>query len=454
MQLPIELDKYRETTGNFVMYYGDIYPGSVFQFNEIPDRFFIIPPIHWKTVRELQTGTITPERLKGLGEEIYDPSVITRIIEGRNIGTDTVLRTTEMKGAQKWKQMFVFGAGASANCVSKGSLTAFHNVDYCPPLSIDLFDDKYAAFSNGYEGVNLFQSSLRKSKKTVEEYLEEEWKIIKRTHNKPLLARHTNIVYYLQQLFFSISHEVVRNFNRANLYAAFADILMKKQSKDPMVKPAIVNFNYDTILDHYLSEVYGVSLSQIDNYVDSNVNPFMLFKPHGSHNWGYHFSKTFHDQHGNNAPYYLYNNKIPLDEIYYTHIGEPLHANGWGLEGKYSINKNKIEIITDVIRHYHPAMLVPYNDKDEFVMPYHHTQRMEWFMSQMEDLILIGWKGNERKFNEALKDKAHSLKRIIIVNPEPAEVKANLSKYLGDLNKYEVKDDLHDLEALLESDYM
>ena len=78
---------------------------------------------------------------------------------------------------------------------------------------------------------------------------------------------------------------------------------------------------------------------------------------------------------------------------------------------------------------------MPYRDKDEFVMPYLHMLSMQESLRSIEDLFLIGWKGNEDNFNHYIKTYATNLKRIVIVNPNTEDVKASLAKVL-DLGKY------------------
>ena len=98
--------------------------------------------------------------------------------------------------------------------------------------------------------------------------------------------------------------------------------------------------------------------------------------------------------------------------------------------------QNKIKVI-EKTGQYFPSLLLPYRDKDEFVMPCQHQVRLELVLPHIEELVLIGWKGNENLFNTKLRDKADSLKRIVIANPDAESVKAELNNYLK-LEKCEV----------------
>jgi len=454
--LPIHWHKYYQVKGHFVTYYGDIYPGYIYDFPDFPNSIFIIPQIYRNTIRELQNkNAITIEALNKYGHEIKDPNVVTHVIEADRIGSNTVFPDETIYGDQKWKQMFVFGAGASSFCVPGDEQGRLDNFQSRPPISNELFGNKYRSYFNKYEGVRLSLSSLRRLKNDVEAFLESEWTLIRDSHNPSLLSRHVNILYYLQELFFTISNDINEEFYDCNLYSTFTDILQKKLLQKPLEKIAFVNFNYDTILDHYISSHFNVQFSQMCDYVNCNKNPFFYFKPHGSSNWGWRFNSEESKDKINNTPDWLYTNKICFDEIYYKHLGslnEMVHSKG-AYERKYSINKNKIEIIgDDYPRRYFPALLIPYRDKDDFVMPYYHSDAMGHFMNTMDDLFLIGWKGNETAFNALLKDRSHNLKRIIIVNPNPKEVEINLSLFLGDLyQKYQIIC-LNTFEDLVNSD--
>jgi hypothetical protein len=66
---------------------------------------------------------------------------------------------------------------------------------------------------------------------------------------------------------------------------------------------------------------------------------------------------------------------------------------------------------------------------------------MRWFINEVEELYLIGWKGNEDVFNRLLKTQTRNLRKIIIVNPmekKKKEVTKNLKKHL-DLARYKIE---------------
>lgn len=449
-KIPAHWWAFYNKNGYFVSYHGDIYFGCLWEFSNFPESVFIVQPSSRKGIIELQNkgAAVTLEEIKNLAWEIKDVNMIRQVYEGDgNIGNTNQEPNLTRYGDQKWKKMFVFGAGASAHSVHKDDLTAFRNAAFCPPVGNELFGKKFQTLIKKYKGVELSLSSLKSFGNDVEGFFEDEWIALLESYNPAIAARHINIVFYLREVFLAVSKESIDDFYDCSLFSTYADRIQKHLAKNSDEKIACVSFNYDTILDYYLSNFFNVPFNNMFDYVNSNVNPFILFKPHGSCNWGWKFNDSVINT-TNDIPKKLFDDQTSFSELFFNHLGTPnemVYQNSWGHEtelndhkaGKFSSNKNKIEIIHSNPENYFPSLLIPYKDKDEFVMPYYHYSLMKWFINQMEDLYLIGWKGNEAAFNSLLSKQAHQLKRIIIVNPNQKEVKDNLSKHLN-LTKYEI----------------
>lgn len=447
--MPNEFWQYLQKDGYFFMDHGDVYYGSIEDFDEIPDSIFIVEPAHRRALQALKGKDVTLEKVMTLSRRITDFDKIKYHADGKaQIGNSDDQYDLTRFGNQNWKKMFVFGAGASAFSVFNDEMSNFRKFPYSPPMGNELFGKKFMAHIKKYKGVELSLPSLRAYGNDVEGFFEKEWDEIDTSHNPAVVARHINISYYLKELFNIISSETIREFSDCNLHSLFCNKLQQYIAKRKGEKIAFVSFNYDTILDHYLSQFFSVPLNSMTDYVNFNINPFFLFKPHGSCNWGWKFPDKFVRSITTNIPDFLYNNQISYSDLYFNHLGshsEMLYQPSWGRDkqlsnndvGKFSINKNKIEVIDPNSGHYFPSLLIPYKDKDQMIMPYYHFDLMQWYFGSMEDLYLIGWKGNEASFNNLLKTHISQLKRIFIVNPNPAEVEENLSKYI-DLKKYEI----------------
>lgn len=454
-QIPHEWRDYYNYPAYFITYYGDIYFGYLWECPGHNDRFYIVQNDKTRDVKNLKKEEQTPERYLRLGREIKDPQIVNydpiphnqNQKLGVNINFSSLTRT-----GQRWKRMFVFGAGASAYCTFGAKAKTLRDSVLRPPTGYEIFDECYDEFCRKYPAVTASIPEFISKGNDIEACLEGEWQNIRNNYNPKIVARHVNLQYYLLELFQSISKEVTENHFRNNLYSLFANKLQKHLAKPTGEQVALVSFNYDTILDRFIEQLFSIRFSSTTDYINYTKNPFLLFKPHGSANWGWPFKTEKLIGLNGNLPQYLYEQEFDLATIYYTLLGninQMVVENSWGMElsmhkhrlGRFTLNKNKIEVIQPN-GHYYPALLLPYRDKDEFAMPYDHHNAMQVFMSEMEELYLIGWKGNEDVFNRLLKTHAHRLKKIVIASPsekKDQEVSKNLSQHLGKLkDKYEV----------------
>ncbi|MDI9366144.1 MAG: hypothetical protein QM541_14400 [Flavobacterium sp.] len=347
------------------------------------------------------------------------------------------------------KVMFVFGAGASANCVYGNDKTIFDKDNLRPPLGPELFEKRFEDYYTKFKGVNQSLDFLQNdSNPDVEELFEKEWKNIERENNQEVLSRHINILYYLQEVLRDVSTKVIENYFSKNLYAKLADKLQKLYSSSVKTiegittsqKFAFVSFNQDTILEHFISEYFKKTINSMDDYVNLNDSPFCIFKPHGSYNWGWQFPDT--TKFNGNTASWLFDNNINLFQLYYTLLGNRINMIGgstWGHEsqinknqlGKYTIDKSQLKIIdSNNLNGYFPALLLPYRDKDEFMMPLRHFDNMRYCFSFVETLVIIGWKGNEDAFNRQLFQQGDKINKIVIVDPNSDVVTKNLEPLL------------------------
>lgn len=435
----------------FLTYYGDIYPGFIAAHDDYDEGFFIIPSRHTRDFYELSRTNIPIEKYKEIGTEIQDKNIIKAAIPVKSFTGVQGRSDSIAKGYEHiWKKMFVFGAGASSNCVFGNQIQRFKESVLCPPLGPDLFHHRFDSTIKNYKGAKLSIPGFEAKGNDIELCLEDEWTTIKNSYSPNLTARHTNLQFYLADLFRQVSHDVTSNHYRTNIYSLFATKLHDYLAKKSNERIALVSFNYDTILEYFLKEAFRIEFKTLKDYIDWGTRQVVLFKPHGSCNWGWKFKTQEFTQNQLNIATSLYDtNKQPF-EIYYELLGdlnEMVYAYSTGLErttgannshGRFSVNKDKIEIFDESQYGYLPALLMPYKDKDEFVMPYNHHHALRFYANEMEELYLIGWKGNEEVFNRLIALHAKNLKKIVIVNPNNQEVVTNMSQQL-DMKRYKVE---------------
>jgi len=449
IQIPHEWWPYMQKSGYFTTYYGDVYFGFIAECHGYDDRFFIIQNDKLKTFRELKESEKTLEKFRSLGWEIKDPKIITNTHPAdRNNRLGSYAEDIDhTRDGSRYKKMFVFGAGASAFCVFGNKKNAFRKFNLRPPLGTELFHEDYEQFFRYYPGVELTLPAYEAEGRDIEQLMEKEWQNIRKAYNPNLLKHHINIQYYLQTLLSKVSINVANQYHHTNLFSLLFNKLQQYYVDKPREKFSVISFNYDTIADHFLSNMFECTFTSIHDYFNYK-NQFLFFKPHGSCNWGWRFDGEKTRELGNtHIADKLYRNNITLDKIYYDYLGgykENLAENSWGHElslhqhnlGRFTLNKNRIEVILEGAEYY-PALLLPYRDKDEFVMHYDQQLAMTTAMGNAEELYLIGWKGNEDVFNRQLARHKGHLKKIVIADPNPEAVIENLSKHL-DLDEIEV----------------
>jgi len=339
--------------------------------------------------------------------------------------------------------MFIFGAGASANCVfgTESEIELFRGDTLRPPLGNELFSPKFKHYYQSYQGVKQSLHFLQDENANVEELFEEEWDDISEGNNT-VLKRHINIQYYIQEILQKASFCVCSNYNEKNLFAKLANKLQKAYSRNPSKKFAFVSFNQDTILEFFLEEQFGKKIDKLEDYISDNRGPFAIFKPHGSWNWGWKFPNT--EAYSGHTPQKLFSDGVDFDNLYFDLLGNHIDMVDWSDWGRNSsfnpnglgsvgIDKSSISLIPNHgnLNHYFPSILLPYRDKDDFTMPSSHLKRMTSYFEYVETLIIIGWKGNEAAFNRLLFDNSNNLKRIIVADPTPTVVEKNLSSLIS-----------------------
>jgi hypothetical protein len=79
---------------------------------------------------------------------------------------------------------------------------------------------------------------------------------------------------------------------------------------------------------------------------------------------------------------------------------------------------------------YYPQLLIPLKTKDDFILPEKHKQVLIECMKNVDDILIIGWKGTEAFFNKQLSgclgDKKVS---ITVVNIGDHDIREQLSNF-------------------------
>lgn len=417
--------------------YGDVYAGFEFDLPFNPGNVAIIQNDHLMEFSTLSDTEKTAEKIRKCGWLVPKAVIIDRKPYGDIIKPLHQDYGTSFNSLYSRKDMFIFGAGASSFCGTKNTLKEFLKSKMKPPLGNELFASRYRDIYRKYDGVRQSIMELQDKDVNVEEFLEEEWKEVE-NGNVVIMNRHINIQYYLQEILKVISNHICEEYFDANLFTKLAYKLQVMQGREPNRKFAIVSFNQDTILDTFFTQQFKTTISSFEDYVDVNNRPFVLFKPHGSWNWGWKFPKEIP-----NVCSWLHNNNTNFHQLYYQLLGTPenmIDWNSFGVEaanhehriGRFTIDKSRLQLIDpEKLNNYYPGILLPYRDKDELTFPLKHYHCLTGYLNEVENLYIIGWKGNEKVFNKLLTTHANKLKKIVIADPNPTVVKDNLNGVLS-----------------------
>lgn len=445
--VPIE---WTQNFGYFITYFGDVYFGIAIQVQVNVEGFYVLSKNRFREYQKLHFADeqLKYKYLERVGILIGTEKIVqTRIPEEEFQDSKYTTAATAFNPERfNCKTMYVFGAGASAFCQFGVGLKAIRDAQIFPPLGNELFDSRFDKFIIKYPGVKMLVPKFETRGNNIEAILEDDWSELMKSMNKELASQHIQLQFYFRELFEVVSNEVSEKYFRYSLHSIFVQKLLNRWT--PENRSSLVSFNYDTILELALEQQFGIQFNDIEKYVNQGDNTrFMLFKPHGSWNWGWAFDDAITESAKIPISEWLYNSKATPADIYYKFLGKyMLSKSSWGAEarndtkgiGKLNPNKANLKLFSND-ETYFPALLVPYRDKDEFIMPYHHQTGMEFVMTKVEELVLIGWKGNEKLFNDKLKKRVRKLKKITIANPDIESVKNELSKYL-DLTKYEIQE--------------
>jgi len=271
--------------------------------------------------------------------------------------------------ANEIKPLVIFGAGASFDFFDETIDKSINRFQFRPPLTDNIFD--YRCFNeiqldNRYNLIRGLFGIIRdriNNKQSLEDAIESA------IFNGEVSEQELEILKnYLGHLFLKVSNE---NQNRTgNNYEKFFKLL-----NHVCKKFTVVNFNYDFLAEKALWDSRMMPIKDINSYIDSDIK---LIQIHGSVTWAE-------------------NHKDGISRI--------VAGNRTNIEGK---NLIAIPIAGTTSKH--------------FVCPLKHIEVLGKYMSEVNVIIIIGWKGTENHFNNMIKSVGE-VERIIIVGGEKDEYK-------------------------------
>lgn len=310
-------------------------------------------------------------------------------------------------------KMVILGAGASYDCIFN------HDYDgdllkWCPPLGRNLFsyNSLCSEILRMYPGAESFRSEISHCI-DIEEVFQKKYALAHNPNGAKLLLQIVNVQFYLQHLFSEISKNYI-DFGPSNY-----EILMR-QAYDYYLETGedvvFVTFNYDTLLEKSFEKILGIKIKDVSDYIKY---PIKIIKPHGSCNWLKRVSvgQSAGPIHMNGVSAFLYDennmnlvlNAIGSSNEDYVLFDSPI--------SQYEVNN----------RFAFPQLLIPLKDKDDFILPVGHKEALKKALEKVNDILIIGWKANEKSFHNFIKENTyHNSLRFVIVCCEDKTVQSRL----------------------------
>ncbi len=144
--------------------FGDVYAGFEFSETSFPNLKVIVQADKLQEYRELSQKDKTLEKIKEYAN-VFPLSAFVGEIDAEKIP-----RKQQPQNENWWKEeydrknMFVFGAGASAHCIAGSRKAEFENDGLRPPLGNELFSRKFRKYYEKYDGVKLSLFDLQHDK--------------------------------------------------------------------------------------------------------------------------------------------------------------------------------------------------------------------------------------------------------------------------------------------------
>jgi hypothetical protein len=288
-------------------------------------------------------------------------------------------------------KLVILGAGASFDSIYE----YYDGIDvmpWRPPLANELFSPRknFREIILKYPGGRYFMSQLN-GINDVEDFFEKQWKIIENNRADDLMSAFINLNYCLSHLMMAVS--IYHNDTGLSNY----DVLVQKAYEYSVTNDAdvmFVTFNYDILLEHSLSKVYYGQTRQLEIHEYIN-KPLKIIKPHGSCNWFKKINGKSMLNHNETIPDHLYDTRTTLKKL-----TDSLDNNFRIIPSP--INFEITEHVGPIKQFFFPQLLIPLKEKDDFILPKEHDEYLKQNLNEVDEILIVGWKGTENKFLELL----------------------------------------------------
>ncbi len=308
--------------------------------------------------------------------------------------------------------VIIIGAGASTDYINRDYNTKPDG--YIPPLSNNLFDPKrFEKWMNKRPEISgLVADALTyvPHKFTIEQYLT---KIrAESKENESRKKQLLSMMYYLQDLFFDIS-ENYGNQTSNNLKALINKINDKIYNSNGAA--CFISFNYDILLEQNLTEYISDSL---DSYIRNQIR---VIKPHGSCDWVYYIESHFNEIKDPYKHVLSYTNFLEAIENQKLSLSPRRRTKNFMFSYTFSNENGRAN--------YCPALALPLENKQKFICPQSHIDKMVEALKQTDRILIVGWRANDKNLKLLIAENIQPGTKVKIVSGKKSsaeEIKNNL----------------------------
>jgi hypothetical protein len=293
----------------------------------------------------------------------------------------------------------VTGAGASYDCVSEPAGPP-------PPLTKDLFAERYAVILDRYPLVRQAAGDIRNAMRqtgedaiALEDFLRERMAASSSPYTQ---RRYRQVPLYLQEVLSSASRYTAEPDN----YNVLVNAALETD------EALFLTLNYDILLDGRFAEYHA--LNDLDGYVDAER--WSLVKLHGSVNWGWPLELL--EMHSSLSRGGLDTANQVIDD--YAIAGFPQFDNDEiALRPQDDLASRRWET-SEMAAIYYPALAVPLGSADELVCPSKHVDAARHSLDRMDglNLLVIGYSGLDQEVLGLFKESGNSIRRMLVANGE------------------------------------
>lgn len=309
--------------------------------------------------------------------------------------------------------MVIFSAGASYDSLSRelprSDRLSIGPSLWRPPLADQLFETRFGPYIQQFRQMHAVVPDLEKPADGVQNVLERfqnEAQTYPRRLNQLAAVR-----YYLQAMLSNCQTNWENATRGVTNYKALLDRIEHWVRGEKL----LVSFNYDTLLEEALDSTVGLKIDDMASYLKSD---YQVVKLHGSINWAHRIVGPSIDLSGSE-----------------TDIASHVIDNAQRLDVNPSIDLvSRYQLARGGAGPIIPALSIPVATKSVYECPELFQVELMDALSQVDKVLMIGWKAGENRFLGSMAQRMRGKVRIMIVSSgekDPVTVKIKVGRNLG-----------------------